>query len=58
MKWRTVSGVAGVTYFSDDGQWNIQTGQSGHRLCRKQQPVGDFPTLRLAQKAAEEATDK
>jgi hypothetical protein len=28
-----------------------------HRLCREQQPVGEFPTLRLAQKAAEQATD-
>jgi hypothetical protein len=53
-----VAGFAGVTYFSDDGQWTIHTVQSGeHRLCRKQQVVGEFPTLRLAQKAAEEATD-
>ena len=59
MKWRRVTGVAGVTYFSDDGQWTILTATSGeHRLCRKQQPVGEFPTLRLAQEAAEEATDE
>ena len=58
MKWSRVSGVAGPTYFSDDGQWTILTVNSGeHRLCRKQQPVGEFPTLRLAQKAAEQATD-
>jgi hypothetical protein len=59
MKWRKVTGVAGVTYFSDDGQWTIQTVVSGeHRLCRSQQSVGDFPTLRLAQEAAEAATDE
>ena len=59
MKWRTVSGFAGETYFSDDGQWTIHTVQSGeHRLCRKQQAVGDFSTLRLAKKAAEQATDE
>jgi len=28
------------------------------RLCRKQQGVGDFSTLRLAKKAAEQATDE
>jgi hypothetical protein len=28
-----------------------------HRLCREQQPVGEFPTLRLAQQTAEQATD-
>jgi hypothetical protein len=33
------------------------TVQIGYRLCREQQPVGEFPTLRLAQKAAEQATD-
>jgi hypothetical protein len=59
MKWRRVSGVAGVTYFSDDGRWTIQIIQSGeHRLRRNQQSVGDFPTLRLAQQAAEAATDE
>ncbi len=58
MKWRSVSGVAGPTYFSEDGQWTIQTVKSGeHRLCRGRQPVGEFPTLRLAQKAAEQPTD-
>ncbi len=57
MKWRSVSGFAGKIYFSDDGQWTIHTVQSGqHRLCRKQQAVGDFSTLRLAKKAAEQAT--
>jgi hypothetical protein len=59
MKWRRVSGAAGVTYFSDDGQWTIQTVISGeHRLHRKQQSFGAFPTLRLAQEAAEAATDE
>jgi hypothetical protein len=29
-----------------------------HRLSTKQQAVGDFSTLRLAKKAAEEAADK
>lgn len=59
MKWRRVSGVAGVTYFSDDGQWTILTVQSGeHRLCRKQRTVGEFPTLRLAREAAEKAADE
>jgi hypothetical protein len=28
-----------------------------HRLCREQQPVGEFPTLRVAQQTAEQATD-
>ena len=43
MKWRSVSGFAGKTYFSDVGQWTIHTVQSGqHRLCGKQQAVGDF----------------
>jgi hypothetical protein len=52
MKWRRVSGVAGATYFSDDGQWTIQAVKSGeYRLRRNQQSVGDFPTLRLAQEA-------
>jgi hypothetical protein len=47
-----------VTYFSADGQWTIQTVASGeHRLHRNQQSFGDFPTLRLAQEAAEAATD-
>jgi len=59
MKWRSVSGFAGKTYFSDVGQWTIHTVQSGqHRLCGKQQAVGDFSTLRLAKKAAEQATDE
>ena len=58
MKWRRVSGVSGPTYFSEDGQWTILIVKSGeHRLCREQQPVGEFPTLRLAQKAAEQVTD-
>ncbi len=58
MQWRRVSGVAGPTYFSEDGQWTILTVMSGeHRLYREQQTVGEFPTLRLAQKAAEQATD-
>ena len=58
MKWRKVSGAAGVTYFSADGQWTIQTVASGeHRLHRNQQSFGDFPTLQLAQEAAEAATD-
>jgi hypothetical protein len=58
MKWRSVSGFAGPTYFSEDGQWTMFTVKSGeHRLCREQQPVGEFPTLRLAQQAAEQATD-
>jgi hypothetical protein len=49
--------VCGVTYFSDDGQWTIHTVQlDKYRLCRKQQAVGDFSTLRLAKKAAEQAT--
>ncbi len=56
--WRKASGVAGVTYFSDDGQWAILTLKRGmHRLYRKQQLVGEFPTVVLAQAAAEEATD-
>ena len=59
MKWRRVSGVSGPTYFSEDGQWTILTVKSGeHRLCREQHSVGEFPTLRLAQQAAEEATDE
>jgi hypothetical protein len=59
MKWRKVSGVAGATYFTEDGQWTIHTLKPGeHRLSRKQQPVGEFPTVRLARKAAEEATDE
>ena len=59
MKWRKVSGVAGPTYFSEDGQWTILTVTWGeHRLGREQQPVGEFATQRLAQKAAaEQATD-
>ena len=58
MKWRRVSGIAGPTYFSEDGQWTILTVKSDeHRLCRKQQPAGEFPTLGLAQEAAEQATD-
>ena len=58
MRWRRVSGFAGPTYLSEDGHWTILTVKSGeHRLCREQQPVGEFPTLRLAQKAAEQATD-
>ena len=58
MKWGRVSGFAGPTYFSEDGQWMILAVKSGeHRLCREQQFVGEFPTLRLAQKAAEQATD-
>ena len=56
MKWRKVSGFAGDTYFSNDGEWTIHSVQSGvHRLCRKEQAVGDFSTLRLAKKAAEQA---
>ena len=48
----------GPTYFSEDGQWTILIVKSGeHRLCREQQPVGAFPTLRLAQEAAEQVTD-
>ena len=32
MKWRRVSGVAGPTYFSEDGQWTILVVKSGeHR---------------------------
>jgi hypothetical protein len=59
MKWRRVSGFSGPTYFSEDGQWTILTVKSGeHRLCREQQPVGEFPTLRLAQETAEQATDQ
>ena len=59
MKWCKVSGFAGETYFSDDGQWTIHTVQwDRHRLCSKQQPLGEFSTLRLAQKAAEQATDE
>jgi hypothetical protein len=59
MKWRRVPGFAGATYFSEDGQWTILTLKPGqHRLSRKQQPVGEFPTVRLAQKAAAEATDE
>jgi hypothetical protein len=47
--------VAGPTYFSEDGQWTILIVKPGeHRLCRKQHPVGEYPTLRLAQKAASE----
>jgi hypothetical protein len=43
MKWRKVSGVAGPTYFSEDGQWTILTVTLGeHRLGREQQPVGEF----------------
>ena len=43
MKWRRVSGFAGPTYFSEDGHWTILTVKSGeHRLCREQQPVGEF----------------
>ena len=58
MKWRRVSGVAGPTYFSEDGQWTILTVKSDeHRLCRERRPIGEFRTLRLAQEAAEQATD-
>ncbi len=58
MKWRKVPGFAGVTYFSEDGQWTILTLKPGqHRLCRKQQPVGEFPKVRLAKEAAEKATE-
>jgi hypothetical protein len=54
-----VLGVAGATYFSEDGQRTILTLNPGqHRLTRKQQPVGDFPKVRLAQKAAQAATDE
>jgi hypothetical protein len=43
MKWRRVSGFAGPTYFSEDGQWTILTVKSGeHRLCRVQHSVGEF----------------
>jgi hypothetical protein len=57
MKWRKVSGVAGVTYFSEDGQWAIHTIEPGkHRLCQKQRPVGEFRTVRLAKQAAEAGT--
>jgi hypothetical protein len=53
MRWRKVSGVGGVTYFSEDGRWAIQTlGPGKHRLCQKQQPVGEFRTVRLAIQAA------
>ncbi len=59
LTWHTVSGVAGATWFSDDGQWSIQAVQpGGYRLYRKLQPVGEFPTVWLAQEAAEEATDE
>ena len=58
MKWCRVSGFAGPTYFSEDGQWTILAVKSGeHRLCREQHCVGEFPTLRLAQQAAEQATE-
>lgn len=41
MKWHKVSGLAGATYFSEDGQWTILTLKPGqHRLSRKQQPIG------------------
>ncbi len=50
--------VSGPTYFSDDGHWTILIIKSDeHRLCRERQPVAEFPTLRLAQEAAEQATD-
>ncbi|BBY07710.1 hypothetical protein [Mycobacterium noviomagense] len=43
MKRRKMLGVAGTTYFSEDGEWTILTLKPGqHRLFRKQQPVGDF----------------
>jgi hypothetical protein len=59
MKWRNVSGFAGDTHFSNDGQWTIHNVQTGvYRLSRKRQVVGDFSTLRLAKKAAEQATDE
>jgi hypothetical protein len=59
MKWRRVPGIAGATYFSEDGQWTILTLKPGqHCQWRKQQPVGEFPTVRLAQKAAAAATDE
>jgi hypothetical protein len=59
MKWRKVPGVAGTTYFSEDGEWTILTLKPGqHRLFREQQPVGDFLKVRLAKKAAAEPTDE
>jgi hypothetical protein len=59
MKWRKVPGLAGATYFSDDGHWTILTLKPGqHRLFRKEQPIADFPKLRLAKKAAETTTDE
>lgn len=59
MKWHKVYGLAGATYFSEDGQWTILTLKPGqHRLSRKQQPIGEFPKVRLAKKAAEKASDE
>ena len=58
MKWRRVSGISGPTYFSNDGHWTILIVTSGeYRLFRERQPIGEFPTLRLAQEAAEHAND-
>jgi hypothetical protein len=55
VNWCMVSGFSGPTYFSDDGHWTILIVKSGeYRLFREQQPVGEFPTLRLAKKAAVE----
>jgi hypothetical protein len=59
MKWSRMSGIAGVTYSSEDGQWAILTLKAGkHRLFHKQQTVGEFRTVRLAQQAAEEVTNE
>ena len=59
MKWHKVPGLAGATYFSEDGQWTILTLRAGqHRLFRGQQPVGNFPKVPLAQEAAEAATEE
>ena len=44
MQWRRVSGVAGLTYFSEDGQWTILTVMSGeHRLYREKHTVRRVP---------------
>jgi hypothetical protein len=59
MEWREVPGVAGATYFSEDGQWTILTLRPGqHCLFCGEQPVGDFPKVPLAQEAAEAATEE